>query len=186
MQFINEQLVTFAIKSRFDTCFIGTDSRLMLNFFQKQVSTSHKIQRISKTPVLTFSETAEKVFEYGPPWARRYSHAAKVIIDYALMATYFSAGCVYIVFMANTFQGVCNGLFGWSMSVRIYVLLIMIPVLLMGQIRSLKFLVPFSGTANVFIVVTFGIVLFYIFKEPLTISDKPLITSWTKWPVFFR
>jgi solute carrier family 36 (proton-coupled amino acid transporter) len=150
------------------------------------VSTSHKIQRISRTPVLTFSETAEKVFEYGPPWAKRYSKASKVFVDYALMATYFSAGCVYIVFIANTFHDVCNDVFRWDMSVRIYIILIMVPILFMGQIRSLKFLVPFSGSANVFIIVTFGIVLFYIFKEPLILEDKPLIVSWTKWPVFFR
>lgn len=136
--------------------------------------------------MLTFAETAEKVFEYGPPWAKRYSNAAKVFVDYALMATYFSAGCVYIVFIANTFHDICNEVFGLSLGVRTYILLTMIPILFMGQIRSLKFLVPFSGSANVFIMVTFGIVLYYIFKEPLVISDKPLITSWTTWPVFFR
>jgi solute carrier family 36 (proton-coupled amino acid transporter) len=136
--------------------------------------------------VLTFAETAEKVFEYGPPWAKRYSNAAKVFVDYALMATYFSAGCVYIVFIANTFHDICNEVFSLDWTVRDYIMLTMIPILLMGQIRSLKFLVPFSGSANVFIMVTFGIVLYYIFKEPLTISDKPMITSWTTWPVFFR
>ncbi|KAG5683569.1 hypothetical protein PVAND_012842 [Polypedilum vanderplanki] len=76
-------------------------------------------------------------------------------------------------------------LLGWDLSVRIYILIILIPILFIGQIRSLKFLVPFSGSANVFIVVVFAIVLYYIFKEPLDISDKPSIVSWTKWPVFF-
>lgn len=151
-----------------------------------KVATSHKICRISRTPVLGFAETAEKVFEYGPNWARRYSKAAKVIVDYALMATYYSAGCVYIVFIANTFHDVCNSLFNWDMSVRVYICIIMVPIIFIGQIRSLKVLVPFSGSANVFIVITFGIVLFYIFKEPLVIDDKPLITSWKTWPVFFR
>lgn len=151
-----------------------------------QVSTSHKICRISRTPVLGFAETAEKVFEYGPPWAKRFSVAAKNIVDYALMATYYSAGCVYIVFIANTFHDVFNAMFGWTMSVRIYVLFVMVPILFIGQIRSLKFLVPFSGSANFFILITFGIVLFYIFREPLDFSDKPLVESWTKWPTFFR
>lgn len=61
----------------------------------------------------------------------------------------------------------------------------MIPILFIGQIRVLKFLVPFSATANVFILVTFAIVLYYIFKEPLVFSDLPLVVSWTKWPLFF-
>ena len=135
---------------------------------------------------MTFAETAGKVFEYGPPWARRFSKTAEVFVDYGLMATYFSAGCVYIVFIANTFHDVCNDVFNWNLDVRIYILFVMVPVLFIGQIRSLKFLVPFSGSANVFIVITFGIVLYYIFKEPLVIADKPLVVSWTKWPVFFR
>jgi solute carrier family 36 (proton-coupled amino acid transporter) len=136
--------------------------------------------------VLGFAETAEKVFEFGPAWAKKHSKAARRFVDYGLMATYYSAGCVYIVFIANTFHDVCNGLLGWNMSVRIYILIILLPILLIGQIRSLKFLVPFSGSANVFIVVVFGIVLFYIFREPLDFSDKPAIVSYTKWPVFFR
>lgn len=136
--------------------------------------------------MLGFAETAEKVFEYGPSWAKKYSKAARRFVDYGLMATYYSAGCVYIVFIANTFHDICNGLLGWTFSVRIYIIFVIIPVLLIGQIRSLKFLVPFSGSANIFIVVVFGIVLYYIFKEPLDFSDKPAIVHWTKWPVFFR
>lgn len=135
---------------------------------------------------MTFAETAEKIFEYGPPWAKRYSNAAKVFIDYGLMATYYSAGCVYIVFIANTFHDVFNAIFGWNMTVRVYILMIMVPVIMMGQFRSLKFLVPFSGSANLFIVITFGIVLFYIFNGTFDLSDRPLIVSWTRWPVFFR
>lgn len=136
--------------------------------------------------MLTFAETAEKVFEYGPPWAKRYSNAAKVFVDYALMATYFSAGCVYIVFIANTFHDIFNAIYGLDMSVRLYIVIIMVPVIIMGQFRSLKFLVPFSGSANIFIVITFGIVLFYIFKDTLEIDNRPMVVSWTKWPVFFR
>lgn len=135
---------------------------------------------------MTFAETAEKVFEYGPPWARRYSKTAAVVVDYALMATYYSAGCVYIVFVANTFHDICNLRFDWDLSVRYYILMTMVPILFIGQIRTLKFLVPFSGSANVFIVIVFGIVLYYIFKAPLVISDKALVAPWTQWPVFFR
>lgn len=126
------------------------------------------------------------MFEYGPPWAKRWSNGAKVFVDYGLMFTYFSAGCVYIVFIANTFHDVINDLLDLDWSVRIYILIILVPILFIGQIRTLKFLVPFSGSANAFIIVTFGIVLYYIFNGTLSIEDKPLITSWSKWPIFFR
>lgn len=42
-----------------------------------QVKTSHNVCKSTKTPVLGFSETAEKVFEHGPQPLRRFSGAAK-------------------------------------------------------------------------------------------------------------
>lgn len=136
--------------------------------------------------MLTYAGTAEKVFQNGPPWAKRCSKAAANFVDFGLMGTYFSLGCVYIVFVGTTFHDIANPILGWNLSVRVYILISMIPILLIGQIRTLKFLVPFSGSANVFIIIVFSILLFYIFKEPLVLSDKPLIVPWTQWPIFFR
>lgn len=141
--------------------------------------------KISRTPVLRYAETAEKVCEYGPPWAQRHSNGAKLFVDYALIVGNFSGGCVYIVFVANTFHNICNDSFGWTMSVRVYILMVFIPTFFIGQIRHLKYLVPLSGIGNALTISTIGIVLYYIFKEPLVLSDKPLIVSWTKWPIFF-
>lgn len=132
-----------------------------------------------------FAETAEKVFEFGPPWCRRYSVAAKNIVDYALMATYFSAGCVYIVFIGNTFHKFFNAAAGWDLDVRLYIAIFLIPILFIGQIRSLKFLVPFSGSANAFILIVFGIVLYYIFNGTLSFDGKDAIADFSQWPVFF-
>lgn len=41
------------------------------------MKTSHEICKKTRTPVLGFAETAEKVFEHGPVSLRKYSHAAK-------------------------------------------------------------------------------------------------------------
>lgn len=135
--------------------------------------------------MLRYSETAEKVFEYGLPWAKQYSAAIKVFIDYSVMGLNLFSACVYIVFVANTFHDVCNTLFGWTMSVRVYMLIVMVPLLFIGQIRYLKYLTPFSGIGFFFSTVTLGIVLYTIFKDPLVIDDKPLVASVTKWPFFF-
>lgn len=135
--------------------------------------------------MLGFAETAEKVFAAGPGWMKNYATAAKNFVDYGLMATYYSAGCVYIVFISKTFHDIFHhfGLMEWN--IRIYILMVMIPVILIGQLRSLKVLVPFSATANIFILVTFAITLYYMFNDSLEFSDKPLVVNWTKWPLFF-
>ncbi|XP_063705086.1 proton-coupled amino acid transporter-like protein pathetic [Culicoides brevitarsis] len=141
------------------------------------VKTSHNVCKKTKVPVLGFAETAERVFEYGPLPCRRFSKAAKEFIDYALMATYYSAGCVYILFIAESTKLATDLILDISWDVRIYIAIIIIPVLLIGQFRSLKYLVPFSMLANIFIVIVFGITLYYMFNEPLVFSDKPLMTS---------
>lgn len=149
------------------------------------VKTSHQVCKKTRIPVLGFAETAERVFQYGPVKLRRMANFSKLFVDYGLMATYFSAGCVYIVFIGSSLEKVINVAAELDWNVRIYILLTMIPILLIGQIRSLKYLVPFSALANLFIVVTFAITLYYIFKDPLKFDDKPNFASFATLPLFF-
>ncbi|XP_030381137.1 proton-coupled amino acid transporter-like protein pathetic [Scaptodrosophila lebanonensis] len=149
------------------------------------VKTSHDICKEAKVPALGFAETAEKVFEYGPKGMRKHSNFAKQFVDGGLMATYYAAACVYIVFIATSFHDVINANCNLNWDVRIYIALTVIPCLFIGQIRNLKFLVPFSLMANVFIVVTFIITLYYMFDRPLVYSDKPLIAEASHIPLFF-
>lgn len=101
-----------------------------------------------------------------------------MFVDGALMATYYGANTVYIVFIATTIAKVINPLLegeGWH--VRIFILLCLLPVILVGQIRELRYLVPFSALANLFIVITFGITLYYMFNVPITLEDKPAVAK---------
>lgn len=110
---------------------------------------------------------------------------SRQFVDIGLMATYYAAACVYIVFIATSFHDVINYDLGINWDVRIYIAITVIPCLLIGQLRNLKWLVPFSMMANIFIVVTFAIVLYYMFDEPLVYSDKPLIAKASHIPLFF-
>lgn len=103
-----------------------------------------------------------------------------------MAATYLGAGCVYIVFIAASFRDVINNVFDVDYDVRLYIAVIIFPLLLLGQIRQLKYLVPFSALANLFIVITFTITLYYMFSGPLKTDDKPGFSSWAQLPLFFR
>ncbi|XP_059619423.1 proton-coupled amino acid transporter-like protein CG1139 isoform X2 [Phlebotomus argentipes] len=149
------------------------------------VKTSHEVCRKTREPSLGFAETVGKVFEVGPQPLQKYSNAARIFVDYALMTTYYSAACVYIVFIATSFAKVINFELDLTWDVRIYIALVALPVWVMGQIRELKYLVPFSATANLFIVITFGVTLYYMFNVELTFHDKPLFSSFGQLPLFF-
>lgn len=102
-----------------------------------------------------------------------------------MMATYFSAGCVYIVFVANSIMLVVNHQTGVDLDIRVYIAAVLLPFIAMGQIRVLKYLVPFSSIANVMIVITFGITMFYMFSVEPHYEDKPLFASFATLPYFF-
>lgn len=58
--------------------------------------------------------------------------------------------------------------------------------IILGEIRQLKYLVPFSAIANLCILITFAITLFYMLTGPLHIHERPLFSSWGQLPLFFR
>jgi proton-coupled amino acid transporter len=65
------------------------------------VRSSHVLCRRTKTPQMTYADTAAAAFECGPKPLRRYANFARNIVNGALCATYVGGSCVYIVFIAN-------------------------------------------------------------------------------------
>ena len=67
-----------------------------------------------------------------------------------------------------------------------YLVIVMVPTFLLGSIRNLRLLAPFSLIANVFEFYTLGVIFYYIFRDPLPSFDsRPLFSSWEKLPIFF-
>lgn len=106
--------------------------------------------------------------------------------EYSMVLTYLSANCVYIILIATSFQRVINFELDVDWNVRYYIVATVLPCILMGEIRKLKFLVPFSAVANLCIMITFIIVLWYMFTGPMPISERPMFSSWGQLPLFFR
>ena len=61
-------------------------------------------------------------------------------------------------------------------------LVVLIPISL---IRNLKYLVPFSAIANIFIIVSFIITLYYIFRENLDPIRRNFMANVEQLPLFF-
>uniref|UniRef100_A0A904A491 Amino acid transporter transmembrane domain-containing protein n=1 Tax=Anopheles quadriannulatus TaxID=34691 RepID=A0A904A491_ANOQN len=149
------------------------------------VSTSQKSCKRTRVPVLGFSETAQSVFRHGPAPTQRFANAAKAYIDYSLLIVSFFSVCVYLLFIATTLRDVINNELGIDWDTRIYILLTAVPLIFVTQVRDLRYLVPFSALANTLILVTFGITLYYIFREPIDLSNRELFPEITALPSFF-
>ena len=73
------------------------------------VRSSHILCRRTKTPSMSYAETAAAAFRSGPLRLRKYANFARKFVNCALCATHVGGSCVYIVFIATGLKQV--GLF---------------------------------------------------------------------------
>lgn len=150
------------------------------------VDASHVICRKSKIPSLGLSETCGAAFDYGPKRLRRFADTVKTVVDVALITTYFMGLCVYVVFISESLeQLVLHWYPDVTFNTRLYMVMVMVPLLISAQVRELKYLVPFSFFANIFLVVSFGITLYYVFIDVPDLSTRPLFSKFSQLPSFF-
>ncbi|XP_058058558.1 proton-coupled amino acid transporter-like protein CG1139 [Anopheles bellator] len=138
------------------------------------VSTSYKICKKERIPVLGFGETVEKACSYGSPSVRTMGTVLRNAIDWYLMLT---TVVVFIVFVGTTLREVINFRTGWEWSDRTYILLVGVPILFITQIREIKYLVPFSAIAGFLILANIVISLVFVFQEPLSLEGRRLFPT---------
>jgi len=71
------------------------------------------------------------------------------------------------------------------MDLEIYMAILLLPLILVNYIRNLKFLAPFSTLANVIMFTGIAIILYYIFREPVSFENRVAFGEVTNFPLFF-
>lgn len=107
------------------------------------------------------------------------------VVNAFLLIYQIGTCCVYVVFVSENIQYVMTNQFGISVTVFEVMLWILIPLILINWVRDLKYLAPFSAIANAVTIVSFGIILYYIFRETPTIEGKVPAGKITEFPLFF-
>ncbi|CAF4949298.1 unnamed protein product [Pieris macdunnoughi] len=149
------------------------------------VKTSQEVCVEAKRPSMGFAETCGAAFEFGPKRLRPWANFVRIFIDWALTCTYLAALSVYIVFIAENFKEVLDAYIPeYKLSVETYCALTLLPLVLICQIRNLKWLVPFSAIANVFLVICFAITMYYIFTDLPSPVEREMVASVSQWPLF--
>ncbi|KAI8439930.1 hypothetical protein MSG28_001381 [Choristoneura fumiferana] len=130
------------------------------------VKTSQEVCVDAKVPSMSFAETCGAAFTHGPKRLRPWGNFMKQLVDYSVSLTYISVLCVYVVFIGSSFKEVFDVILpDLNLSIQTYCVLTLVPLVLLVQIRNLKYLVPFSAFANALIVVVFGITMYYMFSD---------------------
>ncbi|XP_067621826.1 proton-coupled amino acid transporter-like protein CG1139 isoform X4 [Eurosta solidaginis] len=150
------------------------------------VKSSHELCRRLQQPSLNFSEVAFCSFETGPSGLRRYSHVARRMITTFLFITQIGFCCVYFVFVAVNIKEVVDHYFPNNyINVKLYLILILIPMIPLNLVRNLKYLTPVSLAAAVLTILGLAFSFFYILHDlPNTDTVKPIAT-WAQLPLYF-
>ncbi|KAF6198995.1 hypothetical protein GE061_007018 [Apolygus lucorum] len=149
------------------------------------VDCSQKLSARVKRPALGFEETAEIAFNSGPEQYRGFAKFARAFVKCSLFATYYFGNTVYVVFVATSFQQVLENQFNFHIDIRFWILLVTIPLVPLGSIRTMRALVPLSITALVLIMFGLSITLYYTFTDIPPLSQREMITHPKEWPLFF-
>merc|ERR1712123_84009 len=135
---------------------------------------------------LDYADTAEAAFlEAGGGWASK-SHHMRRLINIFLCMSQIGSNAVYILFVAQNIMPIAETYFDLGWNYRLYIALLLIPVIMICSIKNLKYLSPCSILANILEFVGLGIIFYYIFATPLPSSDSvPWFTSPVKFPILF-
>lgn len=148
------------------------------------VRISQEVCVVMKKPSLSFSETCGAAFTHGPKRFQTWGNSIKILVDYSLILTYLSVICVYVVFIGSSLKEVLDVYVPDLFSIQAYCAVTLLPLVLICQIRNLKYLVPFSAIANFLILVVFSITLYYVFVDLPPLQDREMAAKISTWPLF--
>lgn len=92
---------------------------------------------------------------------------------------------MYVVFVASNIKSILDLYLEEKTDVRLIMLIILLPLILINWVRNLKYLAPFSTLANLVTMVSFAIILYYIFREPISFDGLDAVGHLRNWPLFF-
>ncbi|XP_059475190.1 proton-coupled amino acid transporter-like protein CG1139 [Neocloeon triangulifer] len=168
---------------------LGTFGTLVMGFIcthcmHMLVRCAHELCRRVQVPSLGFSEVCEAAFKTGPVPLQKYHKFVKNLINVFLCITQLGFCCVYFVFVSTNLQEVISH-YLVRLDIRVYLVLLLLPMIVLNWVKSLKYLTPVSLFASILTVVGLGIIFFYMLQDLPPASSRPAVASWKQLPLFF-
>jgi len=135
---------------------------------------------------LDYADTAEAAFlDAGGAWATKAVFMRRLVNIFLCMSQ-IGSNAVYILFVAQNIMPIVETHLSLGWNYRLYILVLLIPVILICSIRNLRYLSPCSVLANILEFVGLAVVFYYIFRSPLPNSHSvPWFTPARNFPIFF-
>jgi solute carrier family 36 (proton-coupled amino acid transporter) len=148
------------------------------------VRCSHELCRRIQTPQLSFCEVGYAAFETGPVGLRQYSRTARAIINWFLVITQLGFCAVYFVFVAVNLQEVVANYYV-KLDTRVFLIIMLIPMVLLNLLRNLKYLTPVSLFASILTVTGLVLTFYYLLQDLPRTDSVAGFASWQQLPLYF-
>lgn len=133
---------------------------------------------------MSFADVAEEACRRGPPWSKKYASLARNVVDAGIFITYFGTCSAYAVIVAKNFDKV-TGYYWEHLDVRLYLLILLLPLILLCYVPNLKYLTPVSMLANILMAVGIGITCYFLVNDLPPITNEKLTAPISSFPTFF-
>ncbi|KAK9500840.1 hypothetical protein O3M35_002026 [Rhynocoris fuscipes] len=137
-----------------------------------------------RQPVLTYPISMKLALQQGPHCLRMFANASAPIVDTFMISYQLGICCVYIVFVATNVKQVADYYLS-PIDVRLWMLILLLPLIAINMIRNLKLLAPFSQAANIITFIGISIVMYYVFEDLPSPSTRALTGELRNFSLFF-
>ncbi|XP_055689577.1 proton-coupled amino acid transporter-like protein CG1139 [Lutzomyia longipalpis] len=149
------------------------------------IKVEYEMCKRKKVPSLSYPAVGEAALSDGPRWCRAIAPHIVHVINTFLLIYQLGTCCVYVVFVSSNIKSIVDYYTEEKTDVRLYMLIILLPLILINWVRNLKYLAPFSTIANFITLISFGIILYYIFREPISFDGLIAVGKLRDFPLFF-
>ncbi len=148
------------------------------------VNAEYELCKRRRIPNMSYGDTVLVTIEERFPKHHRLARISKFVSNLLFMMLEMGGCSCYVLFVCGNVKQLCEYYFGLQLSLRTVMASLTLLLILMGWIRTLKSLAPFSAAADLTLVLCFAGMAWYVFREPPTFAGKRPVGDLKKLPVF--
>uniref|UniRef100_A0A0K8SD68 Amino acid transporter transmembrane domain-containing protein n=1 Tax=Lygus hesperus TaxID=30085 RepID=A0A0K8SD68_LYGHE len=150
------------------------------------VKCSQEMCKQLNRPFLGYTETVEvTMLHCANKKFSKYAGLIKKSVEGFMFFTYYGVNTVYIILVAESLQEIMENHLHLNWDIRLYILMVAIPIYLVGIVRNMKYLVPFSALANILLFFGLCLTFYYMAQDLPPIDSRPAAAPISKLPLFF-
>ncbi|KAG7295223.1 hypothetical protein JYU34_022197 [Plutella xylostella] len=147
----------------------------------KLMSSAQIIYKRTNIPEMNYPDIAEAATAIFPnPKVQRFSVFFRHYLDVIICMELFGACACYQLIIARTMKQLIEDTASFTMDIRLYLVIIIIPILLICMVTNLKSLAPLSIVGNLFVLACLALTIRYAVQlNPSFTGMRPTTSLWS-------